>query len=566
MRVSLKRVSGAMAALLAVGLLATGCQQTPGGGSGGGSGGNASAVELPSTAWTRASADAVADGGTLTLAVTKMPDNWNPAQADGALAALRDVLIPMGFDQYLRADEAGKVRLNPDYLVSAELKSTDPQMVEVKLNPNAKWQDGSPITVDDLIAYQKALSGANEAYQVASKVGWQDIASIVKTTDDFTAEITYSKKNADWIIYTYPELPASISNDPEVFNTGYVAKPWPSKGPFRVASVDQTAGVISLERNPLWWGATPKLGQLIFRVVTQANEPQSFANGEIDTMNDITTGDSYQTAKGRQDAMVQTTNGVTWTHVTLNATRGALTDAAVRQAIALTINREVIGQTAVGPLEAPVSLVSNGVFLPGQDGYEDSYLGKLTHDPEQAAQILADAGYQKGSDGVYEKAGQRLEFAITVPSETKSNADRAAQIQKDLNANGFKVEIATVPVENYFKDYVNRKNFDMVTFSWQGTLFPIQSAGNLFYPIDSEQNYTGYANPKVGELNQAAQAEFDREKRIAKANELSTAMLGDYTIIPFYATPKVVAVKDTVVNYGASQFETPDWTIVGFKK
>ena len=164
MRVSLKRVSGAMAALLAVGLLATGCQQTPGGGSGGGSGGNASAVELPSTAWTRASADAVADGGTLTLAVTKMPDNWNPAQADGALAALRDVLIPMGFDQYLRADEAGKVRLNPDYLVSAELKSTDPQMVEVKLNPNAKWQDGSPITVDDLIAYQKALSGANEAY------------------------------------------------------------------------------------------------------------------------------------------------------------------------------------------------------------------------------------------------------------------------------------------------------------------------------------------------------------------------------------------------------------------
>ena len=128
------------------------------------------------------------------------------------------------------------------------------------------------------------------------------------------------------------------------------------------------------------------------------------------------------------------------------------------------------------------------------------------------------------------------------------------------------MEIATVPVENYFKDYVNRKNFDMVTFSWQGTLFPIQSAGNLFYPIDSEQNYTGYANPKVGELNQAAQAEFDREKRIAKANELSTAMLGDYTIIPFYATPKVVAVKDTVVNYGASQFETPDWTIVGFKK
>ena len=36
-------------------------------------------------------------------------------------------------------------------------------------------------------------------------------------------------------------------------------------------------------------------------------------------------------------------------------------------------------------------------------------------------------------------------------------------------------------------------------------------------------------------------------------------------IIPFYATPNIVGVKDGIVNYGASQFESADWTQVGMK-
>ena len=37
-------------------------------------------------------------------------------------------------------------------------------------------------------------------------------------------------------------------------------------------------------------------------------------------------------------------------------------------------------------------------------------------------------------------------------------------------------------------------------------------------------------------------------------------------MIPFYATPTVYGVSEDVVNLGAVQFETTDWTIVGHKK
>ena len=576
MRITFTKRVGVTAAALALAATGAGCQQqvntttttttttSSGSASGAPSSGGTTANSLASTDWNRVDAAQVKEGGTLTLPITQLPDNWNSGQADGALADLTDVRDPMGYNNFLRLDETGKATLNPDYVESATVKSQDPQVISVKFNSKAKWEDGKPITIADLAAYVKALSGADAAYQIASDQGWKDIASVTKTTDDFTGEITFKNKTVDWIQYIYPDLPASISSDAKKFNEGYVKTPTPSYGPYKVKSVDTTGQVITLERNPQWWGTKPKLDTIVWKVVSQANLPQAFSNKEIDAIRDIVTGDSYQAAQARTDAKMEKTNGLTWTHVTMNATRGALADVNVRKAAALAINRPIIGEVVVGPLEAPVTLVNNAVFMPGQNGYEDSYGGQLTYDPAKAEQTLKDAGYAKGSDGVYAKDGKSLTLSIVVPADAKSNINRATQISKDLNAVGFKVDLKTVPSDQYFKEYVNKKNFDLVTFSWVGTAFPIASAANLFYPVDSAQNYTGFANPKIGELDKAAQAEFDPTKRIADANEMSKVMLGDYTIVPFYATPKVWAVNKAVANYGASQFESFDWTKIGF--
>lgn len=569
MKITFATRIGALAAVLALAATGAGCQQqAPGTSPAATAAGSASAATdanaLKSTGWTRADYASVKDGGTLTMSVGQLPDNWNANQADGALADLFTIRGPLA-PSNLVADEKGTVTLNKDYIESATVKSQDPEIIEVKYNKNAKWEDGSPITIKDMIAYVKAMSGADEKYQIASTQGWEDIESVTQTADEFTGEIKYKKKTVDWIQYTYPDIPASISSDAEKFNKGYVTTPTPSAGPFKVGKVDTTGKVVTLVRNPIWWGQKPKLETIVFKVLTQVQEPQAFANKEIDVLNNIVSGDAYKAAKARTDATVQKTYGVTWTHLTMNATRGALTDVKVRQAIGLAVNRPLIGQVVVGPLEAPVTLVNNAVFMPGQAGYEDSYGGAMTYDAAKAEQMIKDAGYAKGADGIYAKDGKQLKFSIVVPAEAKSNINRATQIMKDLNAIGMKVELQTVPSDGYFKDYVSKKNFDMVTFSWQGTLFPIASAANLFSPVDSAQNYTGYANPQVATLNAAAQAEFDAAKRIKVADDMSKAMLGDYTIIPFYATPNVVAVNSTLVNVGASQFETVDWTTVGFK-
>lgn len=524
----------------------------------------AEASELPSTAWERAAYEEVPDGGQLTLAVSQLPNNWNYNHADGLLADLSDIRDPMGAGHELIISETGEKELNPDYIASAELVSEDPQKVAVKYNPEGKWEDGTPITVADLISQWNANKGTDEAFLVGSTVGWEQIESITQTDDEFSAEIVFATPYVDWITLLHPDVPQAVSKDAASWNEAFVATPTASKGPFKVTEVDQTGGVVTLKRNENWWGRAPKLETIIFRVVDQTTQPQSYANGEIDVL-DIPNGDVLSQAKTRTDAALQTTNGLTWTHLTMNVEGGggALKDVKVREAIARGIDRDAIGRAVVGPLEAPIILVDNFVYMPGQDGYEDSF-GGLTFDAEAAGKLLDEAGWVLEGDK-RTKDGAPLTLKVIVPADTKSNSDRAAQVQTNLNALGLTVEIQEVPSDAYFDEYINPKQFDLVTFSWVGTAFPESSAVNLFYPLDSQQNYTNFTDERLGEVNTKLQAAFDETERKKLANEISKIQAEAFTVIPFYATPKVFGVKKGVVNFGAAQFESVDWTQVGIK-
>ena len=166
---------------------------------------------------------------------------------------------------------------------------------------------------------------------------------------------------------------------------------------------------------------------------------------------------------------------------------------------------------------------------------------------------------------MYEKDGKQLKFSVVIPAETKSNEDRARQVMTNLNQAGFKVDLKTVPSDKYFTDYVLKQNFDFVTFSWVGTLLAELSSSNTYLP-DSNQNYTGFKDEKLNEINKRLQTELDKDKRREIANEYSKQVASGYTVLPFYATPNITGLKEGLVNIGSAQFETVDHTAVGYKK
>ena len=518
-------------------------------------------MKLPSTAWERVDYDQVADGGTFTIAIAQVPANWNQSHIDGnevSLSAIMETVCP---ETPLKASENGEAKPDPDYIKSAELTSEDPQIVTVKFNEKAVWSDGTPVTVDDLISQQKAQNGENDKYQTASTTGWSSIKEIRKI-NDFEAEIEYAETFPFWNIYLYPSLPKAVTATPEAFN-GLSTEPTLTRGPFAIDNIDATGGVITVKRNDKWWGRAPKLESIIFKVTTQQNQAQAFVNGELDYI-DISDGDTYGQAKGRKDAVIQKSNGLSWSHLTLNVggADGAFGDAKVREAIFRGIDRNAVARAVMEPLESPVILVNNYIYMPGQEGYEDSF-GDLKFDPEASAKLLEEAGYKKNGD-VYEKDGKPLAFSLIIPAETKSSEDRARQIMTNLNAVGFKVDLQTVPADKYFDDYVIPGSFAAVSFGWRGTLFAEQSGTNVFLK-DSGQNFTGFAPESLEGLNKELHSELDPSKRVEIANKFSKEQFGAFTVLPFYATPTIIGLTEGFVNVGAAQFETTDWTAVGKK-
>ncbi|CAM3945605.1 ABC transporter family substrate-binding protein [Helcobacillus massiliensis] len=521
-------------------------------------------AELPSTAWEKVEYADVKDGGSLSMAISQIPANWNNSHPDGNEVSLTTIMGPLGDNNGIAVLEDGKLEFRPEYIESAEITSEDPQIVTVKYNKDAKWDDGKPVTTKDYAAYAKAMSGKDEAYTVTSTQGWELIKE-VRPKGDFEMEVEFESSFPDWMAFLYPGMQEEVAKDPKKWNEGHISEPMPGKGPFKIANLDKNGGVVTLERNDKWWGEKAKLDKIIFRVVTQQNAPQAFANGEID-MIDIADGDTYGQAKGRKDADIQKSNGLTWTHLTINtkSAEGALGDIKVREAIFKAVNRDAVGRAVVGPLDAPVVLANNYIFMPGQEGYEDSFGGSLdAPDAAAAEKVLQDAGYKKNGK-VYEKDGKKLAFEIVIPAETKSNSDRASQVMKDLNAIGFEVKLKTVPPDAYFSEYILKGSFSAVTFSWVGSYLPQLGGINLFLP-GSAQNYSGYEDPALKDIAKKVQTELDPQKRIDASNEFSKKLAEGYAVLPFYATPIVVGVKKGLVNIGAAQFESTDWTKVGFK-
>jgi peptide/nickel transport system substrate-binding protein len=128
--------------------------------------------------------DELVDGGKLTWPIDTFPSNFNLHELDGALAdgaAVMGGLLPGMFNFDAEAEPV----VNKDYATSAELTATQPkQVVTYKINPDAKWDDGTPITVADFEAQWKALNGKDDRYRIASSNGYEKIESVAKGADE----------------------------------------------------------------------------------------------------------------------------------------------------------------------------------------------------------------------------------------------------------------------------------------------------------------------------------------------------------------------------------------------
>ncbi|MEY3453513.1 MAG: ABC transporter family substrate-binding protein [Ilumatobacteraceae bacterium] len=501
-------------------------------------------------------------GGTFIWATTQLCDNYNTSHVDGNFAGcsyLMSGLLPGTF----YTDEQGAFQVDKNYFSDIKLTSRKPQTVTYTLNPKAKWSDGKAIGLADFVGYWKANNGTNEAFEIVSSTGYEDIESVTKGASANQVVVKFKNIYADWQGLFGGLLPASVTASPEKFNSSWKDAPTLSAGPFKWGGTDKVAGTAWIVPNNAWWGDKPVLDKMLWKVVTAAAQLDALANGEVDAANTGPDANQYKRGLGLSGVDVRVSVAPNYRHMTFGNT-GFMTDTRVRQAIQMGVDRNVITKALIGPIDSKATPLSNHIFVKGLSCYRDNAGIYGTYNLQKADALLDAAGWVK-SGTKRSKGGVDLKPKITIPAGVPTSAQEAQLMQAMLAPLGVQLEINVVPSADFFSKYIIPGNFEMTVFTWLGTSLPI-SASKSIMTTEGGQNYGKIGTAEIDKLYERANRELDPAKRCTIATQIDKKLWEVGHSMITYQRPDVWQVDAKLANFGAFGFSSGDYTKIGFMK
>jgi len=492
------------------------------------------------------------DGGTLTIGTFSDIVTINAIMIDDTSSQdVASFLLAQLYD----VNGKGEVIVSPWSIAKEPFTiSTDKKTYTIKIRPDAKWSDGSPITVEDVVFTYKTLS--NEAVGAPSYSAYAQIADVKSQGTDIvvitlkdvdsrfetslTANIVPAKAFKDM----KPEDigKAKYGTDPkETLTSGpYLWKEWVEKQ------------YITLEKNPNYWGQKPHIDKVIFKVYADQNtEVQALIKGEIDFLETVPVA-TLDALKASPAIKLFEGAGPVYDYVAFNFNADnwpgkwvPFAGAKTRQAISHAINRQGMVDSV---LKGHGSLL-NGPFLPGAWPDSPEVTAKWEFDVNKAKQLLAEDGWKAGSDGILVKDGHKFEFELMTNAGNKRRESYAAIIQQNLADVGIKVNIKTLDFSAMIPDHFAPGKFQALLLGWQLGLDPDAESifSSLFFP-PAGQNAGFYKNEKTDKL----WADGYRVSEKAQRKEVYKGILQEYAQDPpyvFLATQNIITAYNERVKW-----------------
>ena len=156
-------------------------------------------------------------------------------------------------------------------------------------------------------------------------------------------------------------------------------------------------------------------------------------------------------------------------------------------------------------------------------------------------------------------------FATTLGlAQAAPPKEQRAIVQK---AGSEALTLQTVPTDDFFPKYINPSKFQMTTFTWIGTPWPVGGALSIFKynPKSAGQNYGFGGSSAINAILAKASTASSTDEENSLANQASRAMWANAAWLPLYQKPQATAVKATLVNIGAYGFADIRYQDIGYK-
>ncbi|RUS48760.1 ABC transporter substrate-binding protein [Cohnella sp. AR92] len=427
------------------------------------------------------------------------------------------------------------------------VETQDNQTYVVKLNANAKWNDGQPFTTADVLFTLKTalnpkvessfrlnfIEGTNDAGKLEE--GQTDISGL-KIVDDHTFEVKTKtpidpnifKETFATKVYFLPEHVLKDVAPEQLATNPYFQKPEVTIGAFKLANFakDQYTEVV---RNDNYYRPVAKLDKIYVKVLPATNLVAELQTGGIQ-LNSLPVGlipiTEYDKVKALSNVNVDSSGPSEPAELFFN--NKTLSDVKVRQAIAYALNRQLIVDQL---LKGQAEVIDGSV--PSDNPYYNKGIQLITYDPDKAKALLKESGYD---------TKKALRFLIPVGNKVREQAaDILVQNLKDV---GFKVDVQKFDFGTLIQK-IDKREYDLTIFNRDYYVEP----SNYFslFKSDNANNFLLYNNPKADELIAQGATEPDTAKRHEIYNQLQQILHDDLPTISIYSEKRLQAVSKNVL-------------------
>jgi peptide/nickel transport system substrate-binding protein len=423
----------------------------------------------------------------------------------------------------------------------------DAMVLTIKLNPDAVWDDGSPITSKDLECAWKA--NLNTPGSIGT-TGYDKITSI-DTSDPQTAVVHFDAKYA-----AYKNLfsgSGGVIKADSVENCEDISADFQDNIPFsgRPFKIDSwSKDQLVLVPNENYWDADNKpIAQRVVMV------PKLDSDTEINSLKSGEVGMIFPQAfsgitEALNDPSIKYTPGYGtnyegWYFQKLN---GPFKDDNYRAAFSMSVDRDLILKTIYNPIFPGSQLLQCGLWVPTVGKWCKNDQFNNSYDPAAADKLMTDNGWTKGADGFWaDPSGNVPTIRWMVNTGNKRREDTQALMIPELAKHGFKVVADNSDADTVFQKRLPALDYDLAMYINTAVPDPtvtsimacdqIPSAANN----NQGQNQNGWCNEEATALMKQSDEELDENKRIEQIHQIGQFLVDDHVMLPLFQFPNIAA-------------------------
>ncbi|MFK9094312.1 ABC transporter substrate-binding protein [Bacillus salipaludis] len=373
-------------------------------------------------------------------------------------------------------------------------KSEDGKTWTFKLQEGVEFTDGTPFNAEAVkINFERVTNEENKLARYPLLGPYLDS---ITTNGDY--EVVFHLKNPVGPFLNILAFPSGNNIiSPKTIEAGMDAiKTNPvGTGPYKIKHWSPGSDTV-FEANPKYWGGTPKLDQIIFKVVPEnASRVLMLETGEVDIIADVPPTDIERINKS-DDTKVRSIEINRTLYVGINNSVAPFDKPEVRQALNYAIDRKALTKDLYeGRVKESTAIVSSKDQM-----YSNA--GSYPYDLEKAKELLKKAGVKEGMKVRMVAAGNAV------------RDHKAGQfVQTSLELLGFDVELQVLELNDYLKTLDDPSKYDLFL---RGGIANTNDAYDVLrdsFFSTSKYNYARYVNPNIDQAIEGGAIEPSVENR-----------------------------------------------------